>query len=174
MAKVRESGNLSALKVKTAAPGRICDGRGLYLVTRADSKAWVFRYRDRVTSKLRDMGLGAVADVTLEDARKRRDELRAQLASGRDPMAERKLTKLNAALAHAKRMTFAQCRDSYIEAHGPSWRNGKHKAQWVSTLTNDAKLLSPLAVSDVSTDLVLKVLEPIWSSKTETATYLKA
>lgn len=172
--KVRESGKLSALKVKALKGlGRFNDGRGLYLVVRPDSKAWVFRYRDRVSRKLRDVGLGAVADVSLEAARARRDELRAMLANGRDPMAERKAAKLANALAVAKLMTFAQCRDAYIDAHAPSWRNAKHGAQWRATLTNDAALLSKISVADVTTDLVMTVLEPIWTVKTETATRLR-
>lgn len=174
MARLRESGKLSALKVKALSkPGRFGDGRGLYLVVRDDSKAWVFRYRDRVTSKLRDMGLGAVADVPLEAARAKRDELRLMLADGRDPIGERRAAKQALALNAAKQMTFAQCRDAYIEAHAPSWRNGKHAAQWRATLTNDAALLSALPVADITTDLVLKVLGDIWASKTETATRLR-
>lgn len=174
MARLRESGKLSALKVRSLTePGRFGDGRGLYLVVRHDSKAWVFRYRDRVTSKLRDMGLGAVADVPLEAARAKRDELRALLADGRDPLGERRAAKLAHALNAAKQMTFAQCRDAYIEAHAPGWRNAKHAAQWRATLTNDAALLSPLPVAEISTDLVVKVLGDIWATKTETATRLR-
>lgn len=174
MNKVRNDGKLSALKLKTKSEiGRHNDGRGLYLVIRPDSKAWVFRYRDRSTQKLRDMGLGTLADVSLEAARARRDELRAMLAAGRDPMTEKRAAKLALALTAAKQMTFAQCRDAYIEAHAPSWRNAKHADQWRNTLTNDAAKLSPLAVSEISTDLVLQVLEPIWKTKTETATRLR-
>lgn len=174
MARLRESGKLSALKVKALTkPGRFGDGRGLYLVIRDDSKAWVFRYRDRLTSKLRDMGLGAVADVPLESARTKRDELRLMLADGRDPIGERRAAKQALALNAAKQMTFAQCRDAYIDAHAPGWRNEKHAAQWRATLTNDAALLSPLPVADITTDLVVKVLGVIWASKTETATRLR-
>jgi len=174
VAKVRDAGKLTALKVKSLrGAGRFNDGRGLYLVIRPDSRAWVFRYRDRATSKLRDVGLGAAADVSLEAARAKRDELRAMLADGRDPMAERKAAKTARLLAAAKQMTFAQCCDAYIEAHAPGWRNAKHAAQWRTTLTNDAKLLSPLPVADITTDLVVKVLGDIWSTKTETATRLR-
>lgn len=174
MAKVRDAGKLGALRVKNEKrTGRHNDGRGLYLVIRPDSRAWVFRYRDRSTQKLRDVGLGSAADLSLEAARAKRDELRAMLAVGRDPMAERKAAKLARALDVAKTMTFAQCRDAYIEAHKPGWRNAKHAAQWVSTLTNDAALLSPLPVQEISTDLVLQVLQSIWSTKNETATRLR-
>ena len=141
MARLRESGKLSALKVKSLTkPGRFGDGRGLYLVVRHDSKAWVFRYRDRVTSKLRDMGLGAAADVSLDAARTKRDELRAMLANGQEPIGERRAARMARALDAAKQMTFAQCRDAYIEAHEQSWRNAKHAAQWRSTLTTEAAL----------------------------------
>lgn len=174
MARLRESGKLSALKVKSLTkPGRFGDGRGLYLVVRHDSKAWVFRYRDRVTSKLRDMGLGAAADVSLDAARTKRDELRAMLANGQDPIGERRAARMARALDAAKQMTFAQCRDAYIEAHEQSWRNAKHAAQWRSTLTTEAALLSDLPVAEISTDLVVKALGLIWATKTETATRVR-
>lgn len=174
MAKLRDAGKLTAIKIKSMrVTGRFNDGRGLYLVVRPDSRAWVFRYRDRATRKLRDVGLGAAADVSLESARAKRDELRAMLAEGRDPLAERREARMARALAAARQMTFAQCRDAYIDAHAPSWRNEKHAAQWRSTLTNDAKLLSPLPVAEITTDLVVKVLADIWQTKTETATRLR-
>jgi integrase len=72
-------------------------------------------------------------------------------------------------------MTFEQCAEAYIKAHAPSWRNDKHKAQWASTLkTYACPTLGNLPVATVDTALVLKVLEPIWTDKTETANRVRA
>ncbi|CAM5567182.1 Arm DNA-binding domain-containing protein [Rhodanobacter lindaniclasticus] len=68
-------------------PGRYSDGGGLYLVIRKDgSKAWVFRWRDRVTGKLRDKGLGPFWDVTLEEARAVATTCRRQIREGINPI----------------------------------------------------------------------------------------
>jgi hypothetical protein len=70
------------VKSKKLAPGMYCDGGGLYLNVRdSGSRSWIFRYRERGTSKQRDLGLGSAGrdGVTLEDARDRASELRAGL-----------------------------------------------------------------------------------------------
>jgi integrase len=153
--------------------GRHNDGRGLYLAIRADSRAWVFRYRDRVTGKLRDMGLGALADLSLAEARKARDRMRAQLRDGLDPIHEKRAQRAAALLSRAKLMTFGECADAYITAHAAGWRNEKHRQQWANTLTTHAATLRPLPVSEITTDLVLRCLEAIWRTRTETASRLR-
>ena len=82
----RERNRLTALEVRRVkAPGRYADGGGLYLfIGKQGARAWVFRYRDRVTTKLRDKGLGPVADVTLERARQRAQACRLQLLDASD------------------------------------------------------------------------------------------
>lgn len=68
-------------------------------------------------------------------------------------------------------MTFDDCAAAYIEAHRGGWRNAKHAAQWLNTLSTYASpVIGALPVAEVDTDLVVKVLAPIWSTKNETAT----
>ncbi|MFO1344598.1 MAG: integrase arm-type DNA-binding domain-containing protein [Burkholderiales bacterium] len=153
--------------------GRHNDGRGLYLVIRPGSQAWVFRYRDRVTGKLRDMGLGALADLSLAGARKARDQVRSQLLAGVDPINEKRTNRAAALLSRAKLMTFGECADAYIAAHAAGWRSPKHRQQWTNTLTTHAAMLRPLPVSEITTDLVLRCLEPIWRTRTETASRVR-
>lgn len=170
----RGTGKLTAIGIRAlSAPGRYGDGRGLYLVVRPDSKAWVLRYRCRVTGKQRDMGLGALADVSLADARAKRNEIRRMLANGLDPIAERQASRDAARIARAKVKTFAECCRAYIEAHRKGWKNEKHLYQWRRTLEKDAGKLAKLPVSEIDTGLVLDVLNPIWSEKTETATRVR-
>jgi integrase len=73
----------------------------------------------------------------------------------------------------AKRLTFKQCADKYIDAHKAGWKNPKHAAQWPATLNTYAKLIMPVPVKDINTALVLQCIEPIWSTKTETATRVR-
>ena len=71
-------------------------------------------------------------------------------------------------------MTFSKCAEKYIAAHSAAWRNDKHAAQWKNTLKAYADpIIGELAVKDVDTGLVLRVLEPIWTKKPETASRLR-
>ena len=71
-------------------------------------------------------------------------------------------------------MTFKECAENYITAHEAGWRNPKHRQQWRSTLENYCfPVIGALPVQAIDTDLVIKVLEPIWRDKTETASRLR-
>lgn len=96
------------------------------------------------------------------------------LLEGIDPLAQRRNDKALRTLKEAKRITFDQCAAEYIDAHRSTWKNAKHIAQWESALaTNAGPVIGNFAVADVETDLVVKVLMPIWRSKTETAVRLR-
>jgi integrase len=146
---------------------------GLYLAVKADGRAsWILRYmRD---GRRRDMGLGSHTDVKLAEAREAAREQRKLITQGIDPLdAKRELRDARRA-DRAKRTTFRQCVDGYLDAHGDGWRNPKHRAQWKSTLeTYCGPVFGDLNVASVDTPLVLKVLEPIWKTKTETAARLR-
>lgn len=171
----RESNRLTALKVKQLTqPGRYADGDGLYLFVQASgNRSWVYRWRDRITGKLRDKGLGPVRIVTLALARERAAGCREQVWNGGDPVAAVRAHKAAARLALAKRTTFSECCEKYIAAHKASWRNAKHADQWTNTLATYAAKLMPLDVADIDTGLVVKCLEPIWETKTETASRVR-
>lgn len=166
-------GTLVAKHLKNLEAGRHNDGDGLYLLVRGDSRTWVFRYRDRVTGKLRDKGLGSLSAVSLAAARAETAKLRADLRNGTDPIAAKREAALAAKLEAGKARTFEQCRDAYIDAHKAGWRNAKHGQQWVNTLDTHAAKLLPLPVQAIDTALVLGALEPIWTAKTETATRVR-
>ena len=74
----------------------------------------------------------------------------------------------------ARLMTFDQCAAAYIDVHRSSWKIAKHARQWENTLATYAShLIGALPVAAVDTDLVVKVLGPIWGTRTETATRLR-
>jgi integrase len=170
----RTMGRLTALAVMRATkPGMYADGGGLYLrVGPSGAKSWVFRFR--IDGKRRDMGLGPLHAVTLAGAREKATACRAERFDGRDPLEGRHASKLAEKLAASKAMTFRQCAATYIDAHRLGWKNEKHAAQWASTLEAYANpIFGDLPVQVIDTTLVMKVLEPIWSTKTETASRLR-
>jgi integrase len=165
---------LSARTVATQMkPGYHPDGGGLYLqVTGTDAKSWIFRYaRDR---RSHEMGIGSVQAVSLAAARDRAQTCRGQLATGADPLAAKRDAQEKARLAAASTMTFKVCAETYIDAHRAGWRNAKHGAQWQSTLETYAyPILGKLPIQAIDTALVMRVLEPIWQTKTETASRVR-
>lgn len=172
----RQLNRLSAKTVATKKhPGLYCDGAGLYLqVASAGTKTWIFRFRSPLTQKLRDMGLGPLHAVGLPEARDKAKAQRAALASGLDPIQARDQESQRKAAEAARAITFANCAASYIESHKAGWSNPKHTEQWTNTLESYAgPVIGPLPVQDVDTGLVLKILEPIWSAKPETASRLR-
>lgn len=158
---------------KATKPGYYGDGGGLWLqVSPSGSKSWIFRFT--LSKKQREMGLGAVHTVTLPEARARAKEYRLILLEGKDPLDTRKASKLVEALERAKMMTFDQCAAAYIAAHRSGWKNAKHASQWENTLeTYASPIIGKMPVALVDTALVVKVLSPIWQTKTETATRLR-
>lgn len=154
-------------------PGRYGDGRGLYLqVTKTGTKSWLFRYeRD---GREFSMGLGSAADWTLEEARERARDARRALAEGRDPLAEKRAQRAELAAAQSRQITFAEAATAYFEKRADEWSNPKHRAQFLSTLRTYAfPVMGKMAVSDIERADVLRVLEPIWERKTETATRVR-
>jgi integrase len=160
---------LTALRVRTLAkPGRYSDGDGLYLQVRdAAHRSWLFRYARH--GKGHWLGLGAAADVTLAEARDKARECRRRLLDGLDPIEARR-----AAQAASVGVSFKTVALQYIAAHESTWRNPVHRAQWNSTLESYAfPHMADLPVSNVSVGSVMKVLEPIWREKPETASRLR-
>lgn len=179
MAK-RSLHRLSAKKVdNTRGPGRYADGGGLYLqVSPTRTKSWLFRFM--LDGKAREMGLGAVSDNTLAEARDKAQDARKVLERGMDPIEYRDALRAQGRAVAAKSKLFQHCAEEYIKAHRAGWKNAKHAAQWTSTLKAhcypdlpEAPVWRDLPVSAIDTGKVLEVLEPIWKTKTETASRLR-
>jgi integrase len=171
---VRASGRLTALKVeKTKKPGMYADGGGLYLrVTPEGTRNWVLRYM--LNRRPHWMGLGPVALYGLQEARARALDARKKRHEGIDPIAARRAERARQRLEAAKAITFKQCAEAYIAAHRAGCRNAKHAGQWEATLATYAEpVIGALPVQAVDTALVLKVLEPLWTTKPETAGRLR-
>lgn len=174
----RTINKLSAAQVSsTRKPGLHGDGGGLYLqVAEAKgggvTKSWLFRFM--LAGKARHMGLGSVNDFTLKEARERARLARQQVSDGIDPIEARKEKFASLRSEDAKRITFAEAAKRYIKAHAAGWKNAKHADQWANTLTTYAHpVIGELSVAQVDTGHVMKILEPIWTEKAETASRVR-
>lgn len=120
------------------------------------------------------MGLGAYQDVCLADAREQAAKHRRALLSGLDPILAREEERQRKAVETASVVTFAECAATYVASHRAGWRSAKHAEQWTNTIESyAAPHIGCLPVRFVDTALVLKVLEPIWTTKAETAGRLR-
>ena len=158
------------------APGYYSDGSGLYLqVSRFGSKNWVFRFTSPVHGRVREMGLGSLKDSTLKEARGRVRSHRQQLLDGLDPIDARR-QRIDKARAEAgRRITVKDAALHYIKANEKGWKNPKHRQQWRSTLeTYVFPKIGSLPIDAIELPHVLKVLEPIWHEKTETASRVRS
>lgn len=136
------------------------------------ARSWVLRVM--VAGKRRDMGLGGYPAVTLAQARDLARAAREKVKSGIDPIEESRAARSAQAASRAAALTFEQCALRYIEANASGWKNAKHAQQWRNTLEQHAfPVMGKLLVRDVALSHVLAVLEPIWQTKTETASRLR-
>jgi integrase len=153
------------------APGRYSDGGNLYLQVAPKRRSWVLFYRSPLTGKMREMGLGAVVDTSLAEAREKAKAARKLIEDGTDPLEDRMAKR--AVRAGAK--TFGEFVQDLIgddETPGTAlqmFRNEKHRYQWRQTLTNYCKPLWPMALKDITKHHVHETLKAIWDSKRETA-----
>jgi integrase len=173
------SNALTTLQVKSAPPGRHADGGGLHLLVKPSlARSWVFRFM--LNGRSRDVGLGAAGQggMSLADARDEAAALRLKVKAGIDPLDERDREAAQAlAAAQAAKVagtTFREMATAYIAANEESWRNPKHRQQWANTLTTYVyPVIGDLPVGEVDTGHVLKILEPIWKGKAETASRVR-
>lgn len=170
----KKAAGLTARHVQTLKDtGLHADGGGLYLqVAASGSKSWIYRYQ--LNGRRRDMGLGSVDVFSLTEAREKASAARRLVAEGIDPIDHRAAQQAATAAAAAKASTFKQAAEAFIDAKRSGWKNAKHASQWSTTLeTYVYPTIGHLAVGAIDTALVCKVLDPIWRTKTETASRVR-
>ncbi len=157
---------------KVTTPCRIYDTqRGLQLwVKSAKAKYWLVRASHG--GKRIELSLGRFPLISVQEARQKAAEVSAMLAKGVDPLAERRAAKQ--ASSDEPKVAFADFASIYIQSQRPSWRNAKHADQWVNTIETFANpIIGKKHPSDITVEDILKILTPIWQTKTETATRLR-
>lgn len=155
-------GKLTARKVDTAKPGKHEDGDGLRLVvSKTGAKKWVLRFT--LNGKRREMGLGSYPERSLTEARKKAADARTLVLNGLDP--------IEAGQSQTPTVpTFTQAAARFVRNQRRGWSNPKHARQWVATLKTYARpVVGAKPVDSITTEDVLRVLQPIWTTKTETA-----
>jgi integrase len=168
-------------RVRGGKVGMYLDGttgggvRGLYLVVKNKRSAnWALRYQ--LNQRTHWMGLGSALlgdGRTLDQAREAAKAAREKLRSKIDPLQQRRAEQAARAVAELKSLTFAAAAKQYIAQNEAAWKNARHRQQWHQTLATYARPINNLPVDQIDTPLVLRVIEPIWQSKTATASRLR-
>jgi integrase len=164
---------------------------GLYLqITPNGAKSWLLRMttatsmiksvepdgsvREKRRQVRTEIGLGGYPSVTLAQAREKAREARDKIERGINPVAERKTVKASLSAAHDRGLTFAEAVTRYLAVKLDGFRNAKHRQQWENTLATYAlPHLGKMMVQDIEVRDVLRVLQPHWTDKTETASRLR-
>ena len=171
--KARELGPLDVKRL--VKPGAFAVGgvAGLQLqVKTSGARSWLLRMV--IAGRRREIGLGGFPDVTLAQARERAREIRGRVYAGIDPIEERRAAKAELAAAKVASVTFDECVRRWHNVKRHEYRSEKHAAQVLTTLTTYASAaIGSTPVALVSLTHVMTVLEPIWTTKTETATRLR-
>jgi len=157
------------------------DGANLFLKCQVSpdgsvSRSWLLRYVLRGSGgRVREMGLGSIADLSLAQAREEAAKQRKLARAGHDPIEMRNAERLSNIAARRAAVTVDECARSYVTKHESDWTNPAHRAQWSQTLRDYVSpIIGKLPVAAVDTPDVLRVLTPIWLSRPETARRVRA
>jgi integrase len=172
----KKAKELSATEVRRLnKPGLHAVGgvAGLHLqVTATGATSWILRAT--VGTLRRDIGLGGFPDVPLAMAREKAREAKEQIRQGIDPVEQRKAARGALMAAQAKGINFDECARQFLKNKTAEFSNPKHAAQWESTLRDYASpVIGKLPVAEVTLPHIVKILEPLWQTKTETATRVR-
>ena len=146
---------------------------GLLLRVSANgNRRWGLRFTVHGSRRL--MGLGPYPIITLAQARDLARQALSKLAAGVDPIEDRAVVRRAAIEAARAAITFDKAAAAFIEARSDEWQSTRHRLQWISSLQQYASpVIGKMDVAAIETGHVLRVLEPIWRTKTETATRVR-
>ena len=162
----------SVAALKTIGRHAVGGVPGLHLLVSAGYRSWILRIQ--VGEQRKDMGLGPYPAVSLQEARDKARKIHDDLRSGLIPVSPRQQQRRILSAKAATDKTFRWCAEEYLKAKSSEWKNAKHRQQWENTLEAYAMpRLGHLAVSLIDLSHVLACLEPIWTSKNETASRLR-
>jgi integrase len=171
--RLKQLGALEVARIARRGITFVGGAAGLGLnVTKYGSRSWIFRYQ--VGGRRRDMGLGRFPDVSLATARELARAARVRIVQGTDPIDEVREKRSAQAAERLASLTFREAAEQYIEAHEAGWKSTKHAQQWRNTLQTYANpKIGSLLVQDITVAHVLSILEPIWRTRTETASRVR-
>ena len=156
-------------------PGRYTDAlvRGLHLWVKPNlNKYWIFRYSQK--GKQQNLSLGSYPLVSIAEARILAQQTRDKIRSGINPIKERQKVKGEAISEAKSKISFRDFAIECINVKRPEWKSEKHAAQWLYTLTEFAfPVIGDKALDEIEMEDILKILTPIWTTTTETASRLR-
>ena len=163
----------TTLNLKKA--GRYTDSytKGLQLLIKpSGTKYWLLRFA--FNGKRHELGIGSFPDLKPKDARLIAQEARTEIAKGQNPLSSKIAQKAQRKAFESKKVTFRDFALRCIEDKQSEWSSDKHAAQWSYSLEQFAfPVIGDMALNEIDTDDILKILTPIWKSKTETASRLR-
>ena len=153
---------LSDTAIRNAKPAekpvRLFDAAGLYLeLSPSGGKLWRLKYR--FGGKEKRLSFGVYPDVTLKEARERRDEARKLLANGKDPGEVKKAQK--AAIAERSAHAFEAVARAWFEKWKTGVTESTAQSQWKRLVKHIVPVLGALPVSEITAPKVLSVLSPL-------------
>jgi integrase len=146
-------------ELATLPEGEHCDGRGLYLaVTGTGGRSWIMKYTwEKRPAKI---GLGSLADVSLRQARERRDEIRYGLTKNIDPKAARR-----EAMPAKDVPTFLTFATEYVAEHTKTLRSKKSAEKWHRSVNIYCEILHDKRLDQIEVEDVIAILKPCWLTK---------
>ena len=171
--KAKEMSALAVASIKSRGIHFVGGVTGLALnVTKYGSRSWVMRFQ--IKGKRRDMGLGSYPSVTLAQARESARAAREVLRQGMDPVEHARAARQRLIVEQETAVVFADAATHYIATHEHGWRNAKHAQQWRNTIETYANpVIGKVPLRDIDVAMVRRILEPIWTTKNETASRVR-
>ena len=155
--------------------GRYTDSltKGLQLLYKpSETKYWLLRFA--FNGKRHELGIGPFPEITPKEARQIAQEARTLIAKGENPLTSKLAQKAQIKALERKKITFRDFALSCVADKQSEWSSDKHAAQWTYSLEKFAfPVIGEMALDEIDTDDILKILTPIWKSKTETASRLR-
>jgi integrase len=174
--KGRAHHKLTDKMCREARPGSglLSDGNCLYLDCRDPDghKSWIIRFTR--AARTRDCGAGGFPAVSLKEARERNEKVQRGLRDGIDPIEVKQAARAAARVARVKAMSFEQAAEAFMQGRERSWRSTVHAQQWRTSLaTYCYPVFGTVDVALVDRAMVLKVIEPLWQTRTETGSRVR-
>jgi integrase len=160
-------GKLNSRRLATLKAGaKTADGGGLYALSSSDGQiTWAFLFT--INHRRRQMSLGQFPDISLTNAREIATDARRKVRAGVDPIEDRKATRKRTSI-------FSAVANELIKSKAPAWKSPRSEEQWRQRLKDYAKPLLALPIDKIDTASVLSVLKPLWHTRPETASRVRA
>ena len=156
---------------------------GLLLsVSKTKTRSWILRttigtrinQKGKEVPRRRDVGLGPYPAVSVAEARVKAQLKRELVEQGVDPVEQRKAAKRALLASQSRQITFSDAADQCHKKKASKFRSDKYSKQWISVIRIYANpIIGHIPVDELDHEHILKVLEPIWYEKTETAKKLR-